>query len=146
MIEISYSPACLPQKPCYSGLHWGGLTLGLASDNHFCVPGIWTKIFFTTKGGGLYACSILTDDVSLIVNSTQDIYGVAFNAMNDKLYYSTYEKIYSASEFGTDVQIAFSSTNCKLASLLTIIGSVSYLPLCAFSFGTFVLQMGGSLH
>ena len=67
--------------------------------------------FGTDEGGGIRVYSEL--DVRTLISSNEDLVGLTFDWINSKIYYASWNRIYSANEDGKAVQTAFESTQCE---------------------------------
>ena len=72
-------------------------------------------IYFATNGGGIKVYSEETNDVETIFNSTDALIGVAWDAMDQQIYFSAFysSKIYRSNANGTEVVPVLSSSTCK---------------------------------
>ena len=57
--------------------------------------------------------SKVTKKVETLVASTEDIEGLAWDDTDQKLYYTSENKIYRATGDGNSVQVVFNSTDCE---------------------------------
>lgn len=67
--------------------------------------------------------SPLTQDVRKIVDTTENIEGIAFDSKERKLYYSTDGSIYTSTPRGTNVQTVFTDSEREL-----ILESTKFVP------------------
>ena len=72
-----------------------------------------SSIYFATGFGGLKAYSMETLQTSTIVNSSEELYGVAYDSVARKVYFSSNTKIYRANMDGTNQETVLSTTQCK---------------------------------
>ena len=68
-----------------------------------------------TEGGGIKVFADVAQDVRTLVNSAEDLEAVAYDSLNDRLYYSSYVTIYRTNPEGTAMEIVFNdnSLQCK---------------------------------
>ena len=74
--------------------------LGLYSN----ITGPAHSIYFATDRGGLKAYSLETSSVRTIGNSSDSIFGVAYDSVNDKIYWCSATSIYRADQDGTELE------------------------------------------
>ena len=72
-------------------------------------------IYFASALDGILSYSILTSQVNTIVSSNESCYGIAFDSIHQKIYWSTYSgpKIYRANVDGSHVETVLSTRQCK---------------------------------
>ena len=72
--------------------------------------------FANGYGGGVKVYSEETSDVETFVNITDPLYGVAWDAKGEQLYFSTWSSpstIYRSNADGTAVTTVFTSSTCE---------------------------------
>ena len=72
-----------------------------------------TSIYFTTDGGGVKAYSLETSTVTTIVASTENLDGIAYDPMNQKIYYSSPTNIYRANTDGSSNELVWKAGGSK---------------------------------
>ena len=65
--------------------------------------------------GGIKAYSDVTQRVTTVVNSTENLIGVAWDPVHRQLYYSGPYVIYRTGIDGAHVQTVLNTTDCKLS-------------------------------
>ena len=56
-----------------------------------------------TEGGGIKAFADIAQDVHTLVNNAEDLEAVAYDSLNDMLYYSSYVTVYRMNPEGTSI-------------------------------------------
>ena len=81
---------------------------------HFSVdPKSKPSIYFGTTRG-LNAYSLETLQTNKIVNSGEWLYGVTYDSIASKVYFSSFYKIYRANLDGSHLETVLSTSECKL--------------------------------
>ena len=75
-------------------------------------------IYFGTGGEGLQSYSVAISEVNNVVTSTQVVFGVTYDFLQNKIYWSGYssrsDKIWLGNRDGTHVKTLLSTDQCKL--------------------------------
>ena len=76
---------------------------------------IGPHIYLGTEGGGIKVFADVAQDIRTLVNSAEDLEAVAYDSLNDRLYYSSYVTVYRTNPEGTAMEIVFNdnSLQCK---------------------------------
>ena len=94
-------------------------------------------IYFTTCERGVSAFSVETNQTNKIVESTEVLIGITYDSINNKLYFSTFYKIYPANMDKKGVDAVLNTDECEtIFIMLTAINSWIFS-----SFFVFLLQM-----
>ena len=75
-----------------------------------------SEIYIGTNGGGIQVYSEATHDERTLVNSTEELEGIAYDWANSALYYSSHTKIYRINPHDTPIQsptVVFTTTDGK---------------------------------
>ena len=72
-------------------------------------------IYFAAWVGGIMTYSPLKSEVKKIVGGWESCYGIAYDPITEKIYWSTNveRKIYRATTNGSQVETVFNATQCK---------------------------------
>ena len=78
--------------------------------------GTASYIYFGTAGGEIKAYSLATSTVTTIVDSVGDFKGIAYDPVNNKIYYADYgsAQIYRANIDGSGIETLQSNVDCEL--------------------------------
>lgn len=90
-------------------------------------------IYFATENGGIMAYSTLTSQVTTIVTSNETCWGIAYDSVHHKIYWSTRKerKIYRTNLNGSLVETILSTDQCKCFSIF--IGILVFLLILTLS-------------
>ena len=69
-------------------------------------------IYFATMGSGLKALSTKTSEVTTVIESTEYFYGVAFDDVGKKLYWTSSYKMYRSGVDGANVETLVDTMQC----------------------------------
>lgn len=71
------------------------------------------SLYFATAGG-VKRCSLDNNEVKTVGDSTNGAYGVVFDWLRDKIYWSDSSyKVFRAQRDGTEVEVCFNTDKCK---------------------------------
>ena len=72
------------------------------------------KVYYVTSGDGVKVLYPRTSQVSQLVSSNETLFGIAYDIMSNKLYWSSSNKIYRCDAIdGGNVEIVYSAGQCK---------------------------------
>ena len=70
--------------------------------------------FFATFGGGIQVLLLSNSQGKTVINSAEQFNGVAVDAVNEQIYYSTWDgKVYRAKEDGTEISTVIEASDCE---------------------------------
>ena len=75
-----------------------------------------SEVYFATDGGGIKAFSpVTTPVVRTVIASQDDLRGIAYDSVNNKIYYSRFNpgQVYWANIDGTRIETLTSNMNCE---------------------------------
>ena len=79
-------------------------------NNHFCISEVEPTIYF--GAGGLMAYSVATSQTTTIVSDGTSTYGVAYDSLRDRIYWSTSSTIKRCDRDGNNVETVLTSSTC----------------------------------
>ena len=71
------------------------------------------SLYFATEGGVKLYSVDTSSEVTVVANSSTWIFGVAFDWLRDKIYWSSHYKVFRANSDGTEVKTVLDSDQCK---------------------------------
>lgn len=119
-------------------------------------PDFESKLIFGTVGAGIKTYSKRKNQVDTMIDSSENLSGVAWDPVNKQLYFCRAQAIYRARHDGSNVRTVFTTSKCKL-SLKTAVESagleIKYLqikiaddPILALSFDWISGSLYGGTH
>ena len=77
---------------------------------------IGPHIYLGTEGGGIKVFADVAQDIRTLVNSAEDLEAVAYDSLNDRLYYFSYVTVYRTNPEGTSMEIVFNDNSLQCES------------------------------
>ena len=69
-------------------------------------------IYFASDGSGLKAYSVATSQTTSIISDRTTVYGVAYDSLRDRIYWSGRYTINRSDKDGSNEETVFSSSTC----------------------------------
>ena len=88
------------------------------------------QIFFSTGGEGVKSFRPKTSTVSTVKGNNEILYGITYDTIRNKLYWTSSFKIYRALVDGTEVETVLQTQQCKIlipVSHFVVFGEVRFV-------------------